>query len=338
MATLSLTPYVAGNVVTASGQNSNLDAISNWAAGNIGADNLDTMTDVVSWTISSNILGISMANSGNEGLILLTNSANLAANKGVIKVTQTNSGPCIYLVNSGVTSAIVVDSTTAAVRFPRMTTAQRDNLTATEGDEIWNTTLKRKEVYDGTYWVAADGSSGTVVMWPGATVPARMVQCSGQTLAANGTNAYVISIVGTTYGASGTLPDPRGRAIIGEGTGSGLTTRSLGATLGEETHVLTSSETGFKSHTHGFSWSGTTTSNGDHSHVLDMYSGGGGSTQNWGDASGVFTGQAAIATAGAHTHTYSGSSTTAGDNIGNVSGSAHNIMQPSLALKMCIVL
>lgn len=45
-----------------------------------------------------------------------------------------------------------------------------------------------------------------------------------------------------------TLPDLRGRTLIGSGQGSGLTNRAIGATVGAETHLLTLGET--PSHTH----------------------------------------------------------------------------------------
>lgn len=38
------------------------------------------------------------------------------------------------------------------------------------------------------------------------------------------------------------MPDLRGRTLIGSGTGSGLTARTVGGTGGEETHVLTQGE------------------------------------------------------------------------------------------------
>jgi hypothetical protein len=48
-----------------------------------------------------------------------------------------------------------------------------------------------------------------------------------------------------------TLPDSRGRAIIGAGTGAGLTARTLGdATIGEEEHTLTVAE--MPAHTHPY--------------------------------------------------------------------------------------
>lgn len=43
-------------------------------------------------------------------------------------------------------------------------------------------------------------------------------------------------------------PDARGRNVVGSGTGSGLTARTLGATGGEETHALTANENGTHSH------------------------------------------------------------------------------------------
>jgi microcystin-dependent protein len=45
-----------------------------------------------------------------------------------------------------------------------------------------------------------------------------------------------------------TIPDPRGRALIGAGTGSGLTARTHGATGGAETHQLSEAE--LASHAH----------------------------------------------------------------------------------------
>lgn len=47
-----------------------------------------------------------------------------------------------------------VSSTTRAARpAPSMTTTQRNALTGVEGAEIWNTTTKQKEYYNGTAWV-----------------------------------------------------------------------------------------------------------------------------------------------------------------------------------------
>jgi microcystin-dependent protein len=65
-------------------------------------------------------------------------------------------------------------------------------------------------------------------------------------------NQSLYSLLGTTYGGDGrtsfALPDLRGRTPIGPRTGPGLTNRSLGQKLGEETHILNVAET--PSHDH----------------------------------------------------------------------------------------
>jgi microcystin-dependent protein len=47
-----------------------------------------------------------------------------------------------------------------------------------------------------------------------------------------------------------TLHDARGRAIIGAGTGTGLSARAVGDTIGEETHALIEAENA--QHNHGY--------------------------------------------------------------------------------------
>lgn len=48
------------------------------------------------------------------------------------------------------------------------------------------------------------------------------------------------------------IPDTRGRNVLGTGAGSGLTARTLGATGGEESHLLLSGESGVPAHTHTY--------------------------------------------------------------------------------------
>lgn len=59
--------------------------------------------------------------------------------------------------------------------------------------------------------------------------------------------APVFQTTGTTF----TLPDLRGRAVIGAGNGSGLTPRAVGDVLGEETHQLTVGELASHDHSTG---------------------------------------------------------------------------------------
>jgi len=82
--------------------------------------------------------------------------------------------------------------------------------------------------------------------------PTGWLLCDG-TAVSRSTYATLFGIIGITYGAGDTtstfnLPDLRGRAPIGVGTGAGLTARALGATVGTETHTLTAAQ--IPGHTH----------------------------------------------------------------------------------------
>jgi len=66
--------------------------------------------------------------------------------------------------------------------------------------------------------------------------------CDGRLLSIT-QNTALFALLGTTFGGNGTtdfaLPDFRGRAQIGQGSGSGLTPRQMGDLGGEETVTLT---------------------------------------------------------------------------------------------------
>jgi len=75
--------------------------------------------------------------------------------------------------------------------------------------------------------------------------------CEGQLLPIAQYNA-LFSLLGTTYGGDGrttfALPDLRGRAAVGAGTGPGLTNRRQGAKFGQE--FITLSLANLPAHTH----------------------------------------------------------------------------------------
>lgn len=92
---------------------------------------------------------------------------------------------------------------------------------------------------------------GTIAWLGTTTIPSGWLLCDGSTkVQASYPNLY--AAIGTTFGpATGgnfTLPDLRGRGPIGNGTGSGLSARTLAATGGEENHLLTTGE--MPSHSH----------------------------------------------------------------------------------------
>jgi microcystin-dependent protein len=121
------------------------------------------------------------------------------------------------------------------------------------------------------------------------------------------------------------LPRFSGRAVIGAGTGSGLTARILGAFAGEENHVLTTAE--LASHFHTASISDPT-----HTHSLSqsaaVFAGGSNNNGGGGGAFGVvgnsgFTNMSSNAT-GVRVNSSNGLDTV--NSTG--SGTAHNTMQP----------
>lgn len=107
-----------------------------------------------------------------------------------------------------------------------------------------------------------------------------------------------------------TLPDMRGRTIIGTGTGAGLSARTHGARLGVETHALSEAE--MPLHGHPFRQAtGTATTTG-----------------------GFLTGTTSPTNQVAFTGT---PSNTLGQQIGGTGGgAAHNNMQPSMALNWLV--
>ena len=68
--------------------------------------------------------------------------------------------------------------------------------------------------------------------------PRGAVDCAGQLLQINN-NTALFSLFGTIYGGDGRttfgIPDLRGRVLVGEGSGPGLTPRTIGSRFGEET-------------------------------------------------------------------------------------------------------
>src|SRR5512143_2483934 len=207
---------------------------------------------------------------------------------------------------------------------------------------------------------------GEIKAFGGSTVPANFLGCVGGTQLIADYPALA-AVLGTTWGGNGTttfgIPDLRGRTMIGSGTGSGLTARTLGQqSIGEETHLLTASESGTTAHSHGHTLgtgndntdhahSGTTNTEGSHRHgqyVTGGTPGGGSLRYDYnGDGNyssyeqGVWTGAGeahahGFSTGGRsafHQHSVTGgiSNSTAAN-----ASSAHNNMQPSAVVTFII--
>lgn len=92
---------------------------------------------------------------------------------------------------------------------------------------------------------------GGVISHAGSTAPTGWLLCQGQLL---NISDYpdLFNVISNTFGGDGVadfqLPDLRGRTVIGSGQGVGLTDRTLGSEVGEESVILTEAQ--LPSHTH----------------------------------------------------------------------------------------
>ncbi|ASG25352.1 phage tail protein [Nitrospirillum viridazoti] len=94
---------------------------------------------------------------------------------------------------------------------------------------------------------------GEIRMFAGAYVPLHWAACNGASVAIS-QNQALFALISTTYGGNGVtnfnLPDYQGRTPIGQGQGTGLTSRVLGQNGGTETVTLVAANT--PGHTHPF--------------------------------------------------------------------------------------
>ena len=169
-------------------------------------------------------------------------------------------------------------------------------------------------------------------------LPTGWLACDGSSLL-RASYPALFAKIGTTWGSADAthfnVPDLRGRSVIGSGTGSGLTARTLGTqNIGAETVALSTAE--LAAHTHG---AGTLVNANESAHTHPGLNVGGGAVKVVMDAAagavrrniaytaGDGTGNEFGVNAGsAHTHTISGSTSSSG------SGTAHNNMQPSAVI------
>jgi microcystin-dependent protein len=176
---------------------------------------------------------------------------------------------------------------------------------------------------------------GTIIPHGALTLPTGWLNCNGSEVSRT-VYAALFQVLSVTYGPGDSvttfnLPDLRGRTVIGTGQGAGLSLRSLGQILGEETHILSTSE--MPSHSHGGITGGN---NRGHTHeeiaVANCNSGGGGIRTTYNadctgsGATGYPTGIQSAGESQNHLHSISAEG----------GSSAHNNMQPSVSLNYII--
>jgi microcystin-dependent protein len=92
---------------------------------------------------------------------------------------------------------------------------------------------------------------GEIRLFAGNYVPEDFVACDGRLLTLSG-NEALFTLIGTTWGGDGRttfgVPDLRGRVPVGQGHGTGLSSRALAQTGGQEQVTLTVAQ--MPAHTH----------------------------------------------------------------------------------------
>lgn len=183
--------------------------------------------------------------------------------------------------------------------------------------------------------LAALVPAGTISQTARATAPSGYLLCDGSAVSRT-TYSALFNAIGTAYGAGDgsttfNIPNLRGKVPVGYDP-SQIEFDALGETGGAKTHTLSSNE--MPNHTHSFS--GTTSTNGNHNHINGWasitgynYVGSGGNS-NWPFGGGSNAAQRDLQAAGDHNHTFSGTTGAAG------SGAAHNNLQPYVVLNYMI--
>lgn len=189
------------------------------------------------------------------------------------------------------------------------------NIPSDDGIQSYRVTAAQLKAYMESLFPA-----GLIAPYAGTTVPDKWLACDGSAVSRT-TYSGLFAAIGTTWGVgNGTttfnLPDLRGRTTIGDGTGSGLTARTLGASLGNETHALSIPE--LPTHAHNITDPG-------HAHTAQRVKGSGASDGFFNDG---------IVQSGSYSTATASTGITTTQNAG--SGSSHNNMQPSAVVKYMI--
>ncbi len=163
----------------------------------------------------------------------------------------------IGIAKLSVAAASPTDPISVGDNDPRMPTQDEKNALAGTGTPSATNKYVTQDMFP----------AGVMQMYGGSSAPTGWLFCDGASVL-RATYADLFTAIGTTYGsADGThfnVPDLRGRSPIGVGTGTGggaagtglptggsaLTAVARAGWKGEETHLLTSGESGVPAHSH----------------------------------------------------------------------------------------
>ena len=192
--------------------------------------------------------GADIASSGTTNLAAATgNFVHITGTTTITAFGTVNAGVVFWLVFDG---ALTLTHNGTSLILPgaaNIKTAANDILmVVSEGSGNWRCVDYIRAV--STSFIP----SGVVWDYAGSSAPAGWLPCDGAAVSRT-TYANLFTAISTTWGVGDgsttfNVPDFKGRTTIGDGAGSGLTSRTLAGSGGEETHLMTTAE--MVAHTH----------------------------------------------------------------------------------------
>ena len=172
-------------------------------------------------------------------------------------------------ITKGGTGAITANAGLNAL-LPSQTSNSGKYLTTNGTDTSWGSVSSGTTIPSGSLQMYAgavtqSASAGAVT----TTAPTGWLLANGD-IVSRTTYSALFTAIGTTYGVGDgsttfALPDMRSRVPVGVGTGTNLTARTLGGTVGQENTTLL--EANLPPHQHAFSPTGTLNTENSHYHA-----------------------------------------------------------------------